>query len=122
MFAMVITVVGLTAVAGLVVEAIRLESRAKDSTSANALLKAKIEELSNYSPGAAQRARGGGLNSNITGYYDNPDPRFIRRWQIENNPADAGVPSGTQRVTVTIISDRAEVTIPNLELKALIPN
>lgn len=73
MFALVITVVGLLAVAGLVVEAIRLQTVSRDATIANALAKAKIEELRNYAPTATQRARGGNLANNVTDYNDSPE-------------------------------------------------
>ena len=119
LFALVITVVGLTAVAGLVVEAIRLQAVSRDATAANALVKAKIEELRNFAPTAPRRAAGGSLTGNVTNYNDSPDARFRRRWQIEN--PTAGVPAGTQRVTVTILSNRPDVRLPNIQVQVLMP-
>lgn len=121
MFALVITVVGLLAVAGLVVEAIRLQTVSRDATIANALAKAKIEELRNYAPTATQRARGGNLANNVTDYNDSPDARFQRRWRIEVYPTDAGVPAKTQRVTVRMLSNQSGVRLPDIQIQVLMP-
>lgn len=120
-FALVITVIGLTAVLGLVVEAIRLQTFSRDAVTANAIAKAKIEELRNYAPTATQRARGGSLTSNTANYNDSPNDRFRRRWRIETHPTDAGVPAGTQRVTVTSLANRPDVRLPDIQIQVLMP-
>ncbi|MDH3493060.1 MAG: prepilin-type N-terminal cleavage/methylation domain-containing protein [Acidobacteriota bacterium] len=121
MFALVITVIGLSAVLGLVVSAINLQSYSQDSNAANSIAKSKVEELRNFSPSATERDRGGSLTSNAVNYSDTPDPRFRRRWQIEVFPTDAGVPEGTQRVTVAILSNRPDVVIGTVQIQVLIP-
>ena len=120
MIAMVITTIGLLAVVGLMVVGIRLQTESRDAIAANSLARAKIEELQNYAPTASQRVRGGSLTSNTTSYNDTPDSRFQRRWQIENNPTDAGVPSETQRITVSVISNSPSVRIPSVKVQSLV--
>ena len=56
LIAMVITTVGLLAAAGLIVVGVRLQVESRDATSANALARAKIEELENYAPTAKAEA------------------------------------------------------------------
>lgn len=119
--AMVITTIGLLAAAGLVGVGIRLQTESRDAIAANALARAKVEELQNYPPNAAQRARGGSLTTNVTGYNDSTDTRFRRRWLVETRPLDAGVPAGTQRVTVVVVPNTQGVRLPSVELKVLVP-
>jgi hypothetical protein len=118
---MVITTVGLLAAAQLIVVGVRLQTESRDATAANALARAKIEELENYPPTAAQRVRGGSLTTNVTGYNDSPDVRFRRRWLVETSPADAGVPSNTQRITVVIVADRGGIRLPPVQVAVLAP-
>jgi prepilin-type N-terminal cleavage/methylation domain-containing protein len=119
--AMVITTIGLLAVVGLIAVSIRLQTESRDATAANSFAKAKIEELQNYAPTATQRARGGSLTADVTNYNDTPDVRYHRRWLIETYPTDAGVPSGTQRITVIVIANEGGVRLPSIELKTLVP-
>ncbi len=121
MFALVITVIGLSAVLGLVVSAINLQTFSRDASAADALAIAKMEQLRNYAPTAVERARGGSLTSTVANYNDAPDARFLRRWLIEEFPTDVGVPEGTQRVTVTMLSNRADVRLPNIQIQLLVP-
>ena len=121
MFALVITVIGLTAVLGLVVSALNLHTFSRNGNDAKEISKAKIEQLRNFAPSAAERARGGSLTSDVTNYNDTPDPRFHRRWLIEEFPTDAGVPVGTQRITVTVQSNRPDVLVQNAQLQILVP-
>jgi hypothetical protein len=116
---MVITTVGLLAAAQLIVVGVRLQTESRDATAANALARAKIEELENYAPTA--RVRGGSLTANVTGYNDSPDVRFRRRWLVETSPADAGVPSNTQRITVVIMADRGGIRLPPVRVAVLAP-
>jgi|GEM_PF-1265008 len=119
LIAMVITLVGLLAVANLIVVGIRLQTESRDSTAAMALARAKIEQLQNYAPAAPQRVRGGSLTTDTIGYFDTPDTRFTRRWQVEINPTDAGVPSGTQRITVVVVPNRGGVRLPPVKVAVL---
>jgi prepilin-type N-terminal cleavage/methylation domain-containing protein len=121
MFALVITVIGLTAVLGLVVSAINLHMFSRNGNDAREVSKAKIEQLRNFAPSAAERARGGSLTSDVTNYNDAPDPRFHRRWLIEEFPTDAGVPEGTQRITVITVSNRPDVLVQITQIQILVP-
>lgn len=119
-FALVIIIVGVSAVLGLIVSAVHLHSFSRHSNAAGSVAKAKIEELRNYDPGATERNRGGSTTSDASGYFDFPDPRFKRRWLIEEYPTDAGVPQGTKRITVSVISNRGDVSIPTVEVVVLV--
>jgi prepilin-type N-terminal cleavage/methylation domain-containing protein len=121
LIAMVITLVGLLAVANLIVVGIRLQTESRDASAANALAVAKMEQLENYAPVATQRVRGGSLTSDVAGYFDTPDTRFKRRWMVETNPADAGVPAQTQRLTVSMIPNQGDVRLPSVQLVVLAP-
>jgi prepilin-type N-terminal cleavage/methylation domain-containing protein len=120
LIAMVITTVGLLAAAGLIGVGIRLQTESRDAIAANALARAKIEELQNYLPSAAARARGGSLTTNVNSYHDSPDTRFRRRWLIETRPADSGVPAGTQRITVVVVPNTPGVRLPPIQIRALV--
>ena len=119
LIAMVITTVGLLAVAGLIGIGVRLQTESRDAITANDFARAKIEELQTYAPTAAQRTRGGSLTSDVTNYNDSFDDKFRRRWLIETNPADSGVPQGAQRVTVSVFPARADVRLPPVQLRVL---
>ena len=119
LIAMVVTTIGLLAVAQLIVVGIRLQSESRDATAANAYARAKIEELQNYAPTATQRVRGGDLTTNVNGYNDAPDVRFTRRWQIEVSPTDAGVPSGTQRISVVVVPRQGGLRLPPVKVVVL---
>jgi prepilin-type N-terminal cleavage/methylation domain-containing protein len=119
LIAMVITTIGLLAVAELIVVGVRLQAESRDATSANSLARSKVEELQNYPPTASQRVRGGSLTSNVANYNDSPDPRLLRRWQVEVYPTDAGVPSGTQRITVVVVPNQGGERLPPIKLAVL---
>lgn len=120
--AMVITTIGLLAVAGLMAVGIRLQTESRNVISANSLAKAKIEELQNYAPTATQRARGGSLTGNVANYNDSPNSNFQRRWLIETNPADAGVPANMQRITVVIVGNTPDIRLPDIRIVTLVPS
>jgi Tfp pilus assembly protein PilV len=121
LFAMVITTIGLLAVVGLMAVGIRLQTESRDATAANSLARAKIEELQNYASTATQRAGGGSLTSNVASYNDSPDSRYQRRWLIETNPTDAGVPANIQRITVVVVGNTPDVRLPNIRIVVLVP-
>jgi prepilin-type N-terminal cleavage/methylation domain-containing protein len=118
---MVITTIGLLAVVSLIAVGISLQTESRDATTANSFARAKMEELQNYAPTATQRARGGSLTSDVSNYNDAPDVRYRRRWQIETYPTDAGVPAGTQRITIMVIANEGGVRLPPIVIKTLVP-
>ena len=121
LIAMVITTIGLLAVAGLMAVGIRLQTESRDATAANALAKAKLEQLENYAPTAAQRAAGGSITANVANYNDEPDPKFLRRWLIETSATNAAVPAGTQRISISIVSNRPGLRLPPVSMAVLVP-
>src|SRR5512140_1023189 len=98
--ALVVTTIGLLAVAQLLGVGIRLQTESRDSTAAGAFARSKLEELENYPPMEAHRARGGSLTTNVDNYNDIPDTRFQRRWMIESSADSASVPANMQRISV----------------------
>jgi len=119
--AMVITTVGLLAAAGLLSVGIRLQTESRDATAANAFARAKIEQLENYTPTAAQRVAGGSLTTNVANYNDTPDPKYLRRWLIETSATNAAVPLGTQKISVSMFSNQIGLRLPPVTLSVLAP-
>ena len=109
LIAMVVTIVGIVAVAMMILYGIGLQVQARDATMANALAKSKIEELSISLP-----AVGGNLNSNVTGYSDTPTG-FTRRWVVAAGPA------GTLDVTVRVIVENLTAAVsPVVDIQVLL--
>ncbi len=109
LIAMVVTVVGILAVANLIVYGIGLQVQARDATSANALAKSKIEELSISLPTV-----GGNLDDNVTSYSDTPTG-FTRRWVVTAGPA------GTLEVTVRVIAENPTAAVsPVVDIQVLL--
>jgi prepilin-type N-terminal cleavage/methylation domain-containing protein len=119
--AMVITTIGLLAVAGLIGVGIRLQTESRDATAATAFARAKIEQLENFAPTAAERAAGGSITANVANYNDTPDPKYRRRWLIETNATNAAVPVGTQRITISMTANQLGVRLPAVRLSVLVP-
>jgi len=123
LIAMVITVVGVLAVAMLIVKGIEMQKVAQDSTTAVNLAKAKVEELRIISPTAVNspRASGGNLNSNSADHFDVPSSRFVRRWTVMNGEAVVAddVPVGTQKITVAVKANEVGVRLPDVSIEVL---
>jgi len=109
--AMMVTVVGVVAVATLILYGIGLQVQSRDVTMANALAKSKIEELSIDS----LLAKGGKLTSNVDGYYDMPPGfSFTRRWEVKDGPAN------TLEVTVRVIAENPTAAVsPVVDIQVL---
>ena len=103
--AMVLVTVGLTAVFLLLTVCFRTEMISRELGIGSSLSRAKIEELKN-----SQRAVGGSLTADVTGYYDNPNPKYTRRWQISADSME------TQTVTVVMIPNTAGALLPEVRL------
>lgn len=106
--AMMVTVVGVVAVATLILYGIGLQVQSRDATMANALAKSKIEELTISLP-----AVGGDLDNNVTGYNDTPTG-FTRRWVVTAGPAN------TLDVTVRVIAENPTAAVsPVVDVQVL---
>lgn len=103
--AMVLVVVGFSAVFSLLTVCVRTELISRNLTMANSLSRLKIEELKNSS-----RVAGGSLTANTTNYYDNPNSDYTRRWQISTDTM------GTQTVVVLIIPNRPGIILPEVRI------
>jgi Tfp pilus assembly protein PilV len=114
MVATVITLVGLLGVELLIVQALRVQVFSRDTSMANALARAQVEELRSLPRTDARRATGGSLTSNATNYHDATNTRFIRRWTVAAGPA------GTQDVTVAVVSSQNSL-MPTVQIRALLP-
>ncbi len=96
--AMAIFLIGIIAVSSLMIQGVQLQSFAADSTSANALVKARIEWLRAMSDSDPQRSLGGSLTSNDPDHFEIPaGSGLVIRWTVSNGP------SGTQDVTVAAV-------------------
>jgi len=110
LIAMVVTGVGIVAVATLILYGIGLQVQSRDATMANALAKSKIEELSISLPTPTV---GGDLDSNVTDYNDTPTG-FTRRWEVKDGPAN------TLEVTVRVISENPTAVVsPVVDVQVL---
>jgi type II secretory pathway pseudopilin PulG len=56
--------------------------------------------------GYAALALGGDLDSDVNGYFDATDPRYVVRWEIADNP---NPPVGTKLVSVRVLALGTEV-------------
>ena len=112
--ASVITLVGLLAVEMLIVQAVRVQFFARETTMANALARAQVEELKSMPRTDVRRASGGSLSSNLTNYHDATDSRFIRRWILADGPA------GSQDLTVAVVSSQNSL-MPSVQIRVLLP-
>jgi prepilin-type N-terminal cleavage/methylation domain-containing protein len=112
--AMVIMVVGVLAVEALIVNGLSLQTLSANSSMANALAKAKVEELQARSSNDPSRANGGSLTSNVSGYYDTPNNNFIRRWVLSAGP------NGTQDAHVQVSPSGSGATFTTVTIETLI--
>jgi prepilin-type N-terminal cleavage/methylation domain-containing protein len=103
--AMIIVMVGFTAIFSLLTACLKTEVVSRELATANSLTRSKIEELKN-----SQRSAGGSLSSDVTGFFDTPNSRYTRRWQIT---ADS---FGTQVVTVAIVPKQPGTVLPEVKL------
>jgi hypothetical protein len=107
--ATVVFVFGTLAIANLAIYAIKMETFAFDSSRATSYAETKIEELR-----TTALTNGGGLNSNIAGYFDSPETDFDRRWEIADGPAD------TKRVSIVVVHKTDPSKIRTTRLDTLI--
>lgn len=87
LIAMLVTTVGVMAVALLIVYGINLQTVSRHSTRANGLAKQKIEQFQVIDPDSPELAIGGSLATNIANHYDETEG-FVRRWEVLNGPAN----------------------------------
>ena len=108
--AMMVTVVGVVAVATLILYGIGLQVQSRDATMANALAKSKIEELS---LSISLLEVGGDLDNNVTGYNDMPTGYTVR-WAVAAGPAN------TLDVTVRVIAENPAAAVsPVVDIQVL---
>jgi prepilin-type N-terminal cleavage/methylation domain-containing protein len=103
--ALVLVVIGFTAVFSLLTVAVRTETISRECSAANSLSRLKIEELKN-----SVRTPGGSLTSDVTNYFDKPNYRYTRRWQISTDSM------GTQTVVVLMTPNTLGVILPEIRL------
>lgn len=112
--AMVVTTIAIVGVATLLVSGIRLQTLSREATMANALAKAKIEELRTIAPEDPRRSVGGSLDADVADHFDLPSPRLVRRWQVMAGP------DGTQDVAIVVLSRLSE-PLPRIQIRVLLP-
>ncbi len=105
LIAMVLVVAGFSAVFSLLTVCVRTEVISRELTVANSLSRLKMEELKN-----SPRSSGGSLTNDVANYFDKPNPRYTRRWQISADPM------GTQTVVVLMIPAASGILLPEVRL------
>jgi prepilin-type N-terminal cleavage/methylation domain-containing protein len=103
--ALVLVVIGFTAVFSLLTVCVRTETISRELSTANSLSRLKMEELKN-----SVRSPGGSLTSNVTNYFDQPNFRYTRRWQISTDSM------GTQTVVVLMTPNNTGIILPEVRL------
>ncbi len=116
MIAMLIFTAGSMALIPLMMWGIRLQSMAMNASKANALMRAQIEELRVLPTNDPRRSIGGGLDANVTDHFDVPaGTPFILRWLVAAGPA------GTQDLRMTVVASNANVVLPPLRIRVILP-
>jgi Tfp pilus assembly protein PilV len=103
--AMVLMVVAFMGIFSLLTVCLRTEVISREMATANSLSRSKIEELKN-----SERVVGGSLTSNVDGFFDSPNSKYTRRWQVS---ADT---MGTQTVTVAMLPNVTTKAMPEIKL------
>jgi prepilin-type N-terminal cleavage/methylation domain-containing protein len=115
LIAMVILTVALVSMAELMAITLRMQMMGRNETIAVRLVQAKIDELVALDfEGVASGplvAVGGGLEADVAGYNDDPDPDFHRRWQIVAIAGQTRIRTLTVRVTPEAIDRRTNAPI-----------
>lgn len=107
--AILVTTIGLLAIANLAAVAVRTEVFAYHSVEASTLASGKIEDIK-----AGSLVNGGSLTGNQSGYNDNPTAFFARRWQITDGPA------GTKIVSVVVFSPNSAYQVRATRIDTLV--
>ncbi|HXG85498.1 MAG TPA: prepilin-type N-terminal cleavage/methylation domain-containing protein [Pyrinomonadaceae bacterium] len=103
--AMVLVVTGFMAIFSLLTICLRTEVISRELTTGNSLARLKIEELKNL-----PRPSGGSLTNDVTNYFDQPNSRYTRRWQISTDSM------GTQTVVVIMTPNTSSTLLPEVRL------
>lgn len=109
LIAMVILTVGLVSMAELMAITLRMQMMGRNETAAIRMVQSKIDELvavdfESVSAGASV-AVGGGLDTDVATYNDDPEPGFHRRWAITAITGEVDVRVLTVRV-IPDVNDR----------------
>lgn len=102
---MVLVVICFSAVYGLLTICVRTEVISREIREANSLARLKLEYLK-----VSTRTPGGSLTGDTAGYFDNPHPRYTRRWRISDDPM------GSQTVVVVMVPNTSGDALPEIEL------
>ena len=103
--AMVIMTTALVALAGLMAITVRMQMQGRNETAAMRMVQSKIDQLvavDFYPVDKPIVAVGGSLTSDVTGYYDDPQSGYHRRWQVESLGTTGQLPR-VRKLTVKII-------------------
>lgn len=115
LLALVVIVIGVMAVASMMVLAIRLQVLSRDTTLAIGLAEVKLEELRYMDPADPERTLGGDLNSNVVDHFENANGNlFTVRWKIDPGPIN------TQDITIGVVTNALNPQISTVRLQALL--
>jgi hypothetical protein len=88
MVASLVLTVGLVGLGQLLAVATVMHSDARQATTSTVLAQAKMDELMKANGLSLSSIQLGSLASNMTGFYDEPEPGITRRWQVNEGPVD----------------------------------
>lgn len=109
MFASLIFAIGIIAVSGVFLINIKQNAVAEDLTQASVLAQDRLEDLTDITYDTmAAGGDAGSIATSVTGYFDNPSPIYLRRWEID---VDAPV-TGMTTIRVRVISARQLIGEP----------
>jgi len=112
--ALAITLIGVLAIEVFVINGLGMQTLASNSSIANSLAKAKVEELQARSSNDPARANGGSLSANVTNYYDTVGTNYVRRWVISDGA------NGTQNVQVRVLPSQSSKAFTTVSIETLI--
>ena len=115
LIAMLVFVSASVALIPLLVWGITLQANSRNAIAAHSLAQEQIEELKAVPTTDTRLANGGNLATDVANHFNQPaGTPFTRRWTVAAGPA------GTLDLTVTVVSNNSNVTVPPFQFQALL--
>ena len=116
MMAMLVFVAGSMSLIPLLIWGMTLQANSRNASKAHSLARAQIEEFLAMPTTDAELAVGGSLTADVADHFDQPaGTPFTRRWVVAAGPAS------TLDVTITVVSNNGNVTVPSFQFQILLP-
>jgi type IV pilus assembly protein PilV len=114
MIASVIFAIGIIAVVGIFLTNIKQNGSAEDMTQSSVLAQDMLEDLIDiHYDIMAAAGDAGSIDSDVTGYFDDPVPGYHRRWSVDVDAPVAGITTIRVRVIPgrELIGEAKECTV-----------